>query len=363
MLATYLHGPADIRLEDVPDPQILTPTDALVSVVASCVCGSDLWGYRGVLPIEGPVAKGHEFVGVVDEVGAQVCDLKAGDFVIAPFAIADGNCVHCKNGVHPSCVRRGRWGLSDAEGRPVGGGQAERARVPLASSTLVKTDRPRSWEMVRNLLTLSDVLPTGYHAAVCAGVRRGATVVVVGDGAVGLCGIMAARSLGAERIIAMSRRPERQAVAKRFGATDVVRERGAAGAEVVRELTAGVGADCVLECVGTEESVQQAVKCARPGGQIGFVGLPHGGSSVDLSRLFAANLGIRGGAAPVLAYMGRLLPEVLDGTLRPGAVFDMEVPLTRVAEAYAAMDGRSAIKALLRPPATRDGSALGPDIR
>ena len=225
------------------------------------------------------------------------------------------------------------------------GGQAEHVRVPLASGTLVKTEWPSSWGMLRNLLTLSDVIPTGHHAAVCAGVRPGSTVVVVGDGAVGLCGVLAARRLGSERVIAMSRRPDRQALATRFGATDPVSERGREGVDAVRELTGGVGADSVLECVGTEEAVDQAVRCAQPGGQVGFVGLHHSGSSVQLSRLFAANLGLRGGAAPVRAY--------IDDLLAPGTVFDREVPMAHVANPYAAMDERRAIKALLYTPKYR----------
>lgn len=351
MRATVLHAPRQIRLDDVADPQIRTPTDAVVRVVAACVCGSDLWPYRGVGFAAGDPARriGHEHVGVVQEVGSEVRTLRPGDFVVAPFAISDGTCMHCRNGVHTSCVHGVFWGNADRDGLPVDGCQAEYVRLPWADGTLVATpDRPDD-ALVPHLLTLADVLPTGHHAAVLAGVADGSTVAVVGDGAVGLCAVLAAARLGAERVIAMSRHPARQELARAFGATDVVEHRGSEGAQVVRELLGGAGADCVLECVGTKESMQQALDCARPGGRVGFVGVPAGGPELPVRQMFSSNLTVGGGVAPVRQYLDELLPEVLDGRLQPGRVFDLELPLDAVAEAYEAMDQRRAVKALLRP--------------
>ena len=349
MRATFIHGPGDIRIEEVPDPQVRLPGDALVRVVASCVCGSDLWPYRGITATEEPRRIGHELVGVVEAVGEEVSSIRPGDFVIAPFALSDGSCVHCRNGITTSCVRGAYWGSPDEHGLLVDGGQGERVRVPLADGSLVATPEPPDAALVPNLLALSDVMATGHHAAVAAQVGAGDTVVVVGDGAVGLCAVLAARRLGAERIVAMSRHEDRQRLARGFGATDVVSERGENGSAEVKELLDGVGADAVLECVGTKESMQQAMDCTRPGGFVGYVGVPAGGPELPIRQMFSDNLNVAGGVAPVRAYLPDLLSDVLDGTIDPGQVFDAELPLEQVADAYAAMDERRAIKVLLRP--------------
>jgi len=347
--ATLIHAPRDIRLETVPDPRVLRPTDAVVRVVAACVCGSDLWPYRGVRPTAEPHRIGHEFVGVVEEVGADVRTVRPGGFVIAPFAISDGTCVHCRNGITTSCERGSAWGGPDAEGLLADGGQGEAVRVPLADGTLVATPEVPDDALVPSLLTLSDVLVTGHHAAVIAGVRPGSVVAVVGDGAVGLCAVLAARRLGAERVVAFSRHADRQALARDLGATDVVAERGEEGVAALLELLGGIGADAVLECVGTKESMAQALGSTRPGGAVGYVGVPAGGPELPAGQIFSNNLTVAGGVAPVRAYLPELLPEVLDGSLDAGRVFDLELPLSGVAEAYAAMDERRAVKALLRP--------------
>jgi threonine dehydrogenase-like Zn-dependent dehydrogenase len=272
-----------------------------------------------------------------------------GDFVIAPFYDCDMTCVNCRNGFSTSCLNGGWWGSDDRMGAFADGGQGELVRVPHADGSLVATPSMPDDALVPHLLTLSDVMGTGHHAAVSAGVGPGTTVVVVGDGAVGLCAVLASARLGAERIVAMSRHAERQALATRFGATDIVAERGVEGVARIRELFDGIGADAVLECVGTKESMDQALRSARPGGQVGFVGVPNGAPELPIRRMFDTNVGVRGGVAPVRNYIEELLPEVWDGRLQPGAVFDLELPLTEVAEAYAAMDERRAIKVLLRP--------------
>ncbi len=349
MRATFIHGPRDIRLEEVPDPSVQLPGDALVRVVASCVCGSDLWPYRGVLPTEEPRRIGHEFVGVVEEVGADVRTVRTGDFVIAPFVLSDNTCVHCRNGVHTSCEHGASWGGTDEEGLPIDACQGEYVRVPMADGTLVATPEAPDDASVPSLLTLSDVMGTGHHAARAAGVGPGSSVVVVGDGAVGLCGVLAAGRLGAERVIAMSRHADRQALATAFGATDVVAERGDEGVARVQDLLGGVGADAVLECVGTKESMQQAIDSARPGGRVGYVGVPAGGPELPIRQLFGTNVSVGGGVAPVRAYLDGLLADVLAGAIDPGRVFDLELPLAQVPEAYAAMDERRSVKTLLRP--------------
>lgn len=349
MLATVIHAPRDIRVETVPDPVLSTGPDAIVRVVAACVCGSDLWPYRGIAETKEPSRIGHEFIGVVEEVGPEVTTVKPGDFVIAPFYVCCGKCVHCCNGFSTSCVAGSWWGSTDRAGALADAGQGERVRVPLADGTLFALAGTPDVSLIPSLLTLSDVMGTGHHAAVSAGVRPGATVAVVGDGAVGLCGIIAAKRLGATRIIAMSRHSARTALAREFGATDVVTERGEEGAARVVELTDGVGADCVLECVGTKESMSQALRSARPGGQVGFVGVPAGGPELPVELLFRTNVGVRGGVAPVRGYMAELLPDVLSGAINPGRVFDLELPLAQAAEAYAAMDERRATKVMLRP--------------
>ncbi|TXK16977.1 zinc-dependent alcohol dehydrogenase family protein [Homoserinibacter sp. GY 40078] len=349
MRATVIHGERDVRLEEVPDPVLSTGGDAIVRVVAACVCGSDLWPYRGVTPTHGAHRIGHEFVGIVEEVGSQVERIRVGDFVIAPFYDCDMTCANCRNGFSTSCLEGGWWGADDRLGGFADGGQGERVRVPHADGSLVATPAMPDEALVPHLLTLADVMGTGHHAAVSGGVAPGRSVVVVGDGAVGLCAVLASARLGAERIVAMSRHPERQELARRFGATDIVEERGADGVARIRELFDGIGADVVLECVGTKESMDQALKSARPGGQVGFVGVPNGGPELPMRQLFGSNVGVRGGVAPVRNYVEELLPEVWDGRLQPGAVFDLELPLAEVAEAYAAMDERRAVKVLLRP--------------
>ncbi|MCA0437215.1 MAG: zinc-dependent alcohol dehydrogenase family protein [Austwickia sp.] len=348
MKATILHAPRDIRLDEVTDPTILAPTDAIVRVVAACVCGSDLWNYRGINDVTGPTAIGHELVGVVEAVGPDVRSLRAGDFVISPFTISDNTCPHCRVGMQTACDNLAYFGTADRQGRPFGAAQAEYVRIPLADGTLVALRDQPDEAMIPSLLALADVMGTGWHAAVSANVREGDTVAVVGDGAVGLLGILAAARMGAERIIAMSRHADRQALARRFGATDVVAERGADGAARVHDLTDGIGADAVLECVGTGDSIDQAFACARPGAMVGFVGVPHG-VQPPVERMFRKNIGLAGGMAPVRQYLPQLRDEVLAGVIEPGLVFDLTLPLAEVAQGYAAMDERRAIKSLLRP--------------
>lgn len=350
MRATLLHAPRDVRLETVPDPAVRRPGDAVVEVVAACICGSDLWPYRGVSPVTEPRRIGHEFVGIVREVGPDVRTVRPGQFVIAPFAFSDGTCPACRHGVQTSCLHGGFWGSTNSEGVSADGAQGEYVGVPLADGTLVGLDDAPDPELVPDLLTLSDVMSTGHHAAFTAGVRPGSSVVVVGDGAVGLSGVLAARRLGAERIVAMSRHAPRQALAQQFGATDVLPERGAEGVARVRDLFEGLGADVVLECVGTAESMRQAIASARPGGTVGYVGAPYGDAETLAVRpLFNRNVSLAGGVAPARRYIPELLADVLAGSLRPGAVFDLELPLAEVAEGYAAMDTRRAVKTLLRP--------------
>ncbi len=349
MHATLIHGERDIRFEEVPDPVLSTGGDAIVRVTAACVCGSDLWPYRGVVPTRHPQRIGHEFVGVVEQVGPEVSRIKPGDFVIAPFYDCDMTCDNCLNGVSTSCLNGGWWGSKDRLGGFADGAQGELVRVPHADGTLVATPGAPDAALIPSLLTLADVMGTGHHAALSAGVTVGSTVVVVGDGAVGLCAVLAAKRLGASRIVAMSRHPERQALAREFGATDIVEERGDEGVARILGMFAGIGADCVLECVGTKESMDQAIRSTRPGGTVGYVGVPNGGSELPIRTLFGANIGVNGGVAPVRNYIEELLPEVLSGAIDPGRVFDLELPLADVAEAYAAMDERRAIKVLLRP--------------
>jgi len=340
MRATTLHDVRDIRFGDVPDPVVSEPTDAIVRVVAGCICGSDLWGYRGENgPITQPRTIGHECLGEVVEVGPAVRDFKPGDLVVVPFCHCDGTCPHCLAGMQSGCVN---YAMTVS-------GQGEYARVNQADGSLVKSDAIADAALVPSLLTLSDVMPTGWHAAVAAQVRPGSTVVVIGHGAVGLCGVLAASAMGAERIIAMSRHADRQALAREFGATHIVAERGEEGIEAVRNLSDGIGVDCVLECVGTKESMDQALRSARPGGQVGYVGVPNGGPELPIRQMFGTNVGVRGGVAPVRGYIDELLPDVRSGAIEPGRVFDLELPLDDIAEAYAAMDERRAVKVLLRP--------------
>lgn len=346
MRATVLHAPRDIRLDDVATPQLLADTDAIVNVVAACVCGSDLWPYRGINEVSQPIRIGHEFVGLVEQVGSAVSTVKVGDFVIAPFTYSDNTCALCVRGVQTSCKSGGFWGADDRDGRPVDGGQGEIVRVPLADGTLVATPSQPDQAMVAHLLTLSDVFPTGHYAAVLAGVTAGSTVAVVGDGAVGLSAVLAAKRLGAAKIVVMSRHADRQDVARQFGADEIIAERGKTGAEAVRELFDGIGADAVLECVGTKDSMNQAVRSARPGGRVGYVGVPHD-VELNVPAMFSRNIGIAGGIAPARNYIEELLPDVLSGAVTPGIVFDLLLPLDKVSDAYEAMDKRTAIKSML----------------
>lgn len=349
MRATVVRGLKDFRLEEVPDPAIVHPTDAIVKVAAACVCGSDLWPYRGVNGV--PVGKhmGHEFVGTVTEVGAAVTALAPGDFVISPFSGSCGRCVNCRNGIFTSCDDVVWWGGANSDGTMNDGGQGEFVRVPFADATLVTAPAPESEEALADLLTLSDVFGTGHHAAVSAGVGPDTTVAVVGDGAVGLCAVLAAKRLGARHVIALSTHAPRQAVAREFGADEVLALRGDDAVAAVRERTSGVGADVVLECVGTQQAMDQAIASTRPGGAVGFVGLPAGGSTIPVRALFSANVRVTGGVAPVRAYIPDLLEDVVAGRIHPGQVFDLVLPLADVAEAYAAMDERRAIKVMLLP--------------
>ena len=344
MRAAIFKGPGQIVVEERPRPQIVEPTDAVVRVVLACVCGSDLWFYRGISDLpHGTV--GHEFIGVVDQIGSDVADLQPGDFVISPFAFSDGTCPHCQAGFHTACTHGGFFG----QGGTDDGGQAEYVRVPQAAGTLVPVPGSDfSDERLASLLALTDVMATGYHAAVSAEVKPGATVAVVGDGAVGLCGVLAARMLGAARVILLASTHEnRHLLAREWGATDIIDVRGDRAIKALHELTNDVGADAVLECVGTPESTEAAFAIARPGAIVGRVGVPHD-APVDAEGTFYRNVGMRGGPAPARAYQPELLSAVLDGRINPGKVFDYVTDLDHIADAYAAMDERRAIKALIK---------------
>lgn len=338
MRGTVLYGPGDIRFEDRETPKIEKPTDAVIRVAVTCVCGSDLWPYRGLQPIKGPTPMGHEYCGVVEEVGREVKSIKPGQFVVGSFATSDNTCPHCQHGYQSSCKQR-EFMLR---------AQSPFLRVPLADGTLVPTADMPADDFLPSLLATSDVLGTGWFAADAANVKPGATTVVVGDGAVGLLGVLSAKQMGAERIIAMSRHPSRQRLAREFGATDIVEERGDYGIERIKELTHGIGADSVLECVGTQESMMQAIRSTRPGGHVSYVGVPHG-VEFKGEELFYTHVHLHGGPAPVRRYLPELISLVLDEKIHPGKVFDLVLPLERVAEGYRAMDERRAIKALLLP--------------
>lgn len=338
MKGTVLYGPKDVRFEEVEEPKILQPTDAILRISATCVCGSDLWPYRGAWNIDKPLVMGHEYCGVVEEVGSEVKSVKRGQFVIGSFCVADNTCPNCKAGYHSACQHHEFMARA----------QSPYLRVPFADGMLVATEEQPAQEVLPSLLTISDVLGTGWFAAVAANVQPGATVVVVGDGAVGLLGILSAKQLGAERIIAMSRHESRQKLAKEFGATDVVAARGDEGVERIKEMTKGLGAESVLECVGNPESMQQAIRSARAGGSVGFVGVPHG-VTLDGQQLFFSQVRLHGGPAPVRRFMPQLIGSVMEGKINPGKVFDLVLPLEKVAEGYKAMDERRAIKALLLP--------------
>jgi threonine dehydrogenase-like Zn-dependent dehydrogenase len=333
-----LYGPRDIRFEEREAPKIIEPTDVILKLSATCICGSDLWPYRGISPVTEPMPMGHEYCGIVEEIGKAVKSVKPGQFVIGSFATSDNTCPHCLYGYPSSCVRR----------EFMSGAQAPFARVPNADGTLVATPDLPPANMIPNLLAISDVLGTGWFAAVAADVQPGKTVVVVGDGAVGLLGVLAARQLGAERVIAMSRHEPREKLAREFGATDIVTERGDAGVARIKDLTKGVGADAVLECVGTQESMMQAIHATRPGGSVGYVGVPHG-VALNGEELFYSHVRLHGGPAPVRRFLPELINLVWSGKINPGKVFDLTLPLDQVAEGYRAMDERRAIKVLLRP--------------
>ena len=338
METTVLYGARDVRFEDRPEPTIVEPTDAIIRLPFTCICGSDLWPYRGVQAVPSPLPMGHEYCGFVEEVGRGVTSITPGQFVIGSFFASDNTCPHCRHGYQTSCQRF----------EAVVGAQAPRMRVPLADGTLVATRDVPQADMIPNLLALSDVMGTGWFAADAANVKPGATVVIVGDGAVGLLGVLSAKQMGAERIIAMSRHESRQKLAREFGATDIVTERGDEGVERIKQLTNGVGADSVLECVGTQESMMQAIRATRPGGSVGYVGVPHG-VALDGQSLFFSHVHLHGGPAPVRKYLPKLIDLVFNGTINPGKVFDLVLPLDQVAEGYRAMDERRAIKTLLRP--------------
>lgn len=337
MHATVLHAPGDVRYERVEDPKILKPTDAIIKLSATCICGSDLWPYRGANPIDAPLHMGHEYCGVVVEVGSEVRTVKPGQFVVGSFCLSDNTCPHCAFGFQSSCLQR----------EFMTGAQAPYARVPLADGTLVATAEMPDPAMIPHLLAVSDVLGTGWYGAWAANVREGGTVVVVGDGAVGLMGVMAAQQMGAGRIIAMSRHESRAALARDFGATDIVTERGEEGIGRIMDLTDGVGAESVIEAVGMEQSMQQAMGVCRPGGSIGYVGVPHG-VSFDGQQQFFRQQRMLGGPAPVRRWLPDLMERVLQGRIQPGKVFDLVLPIAEVAEGYKAMDERRAIKTMLR---------------
>jgi threonine dehydrogenase-like Zn-dependent dehydrogenase len=340
MRGAILRAPGDIRVEDRDHPTVLVPTDAIIRVSAACVCGSDLWPYRGIEKVAGASPMGHEYVGVVEEVGNAVTTIAPGQFVVGSFFASDNTCEICQAGYQSSCIHRELIG-------PLGA-QAEYLRVPLADGTLVATPDLPSEDLVPSLLAASDVLGTGWFGAVAAQVGPGKTVAVVGDGAVGLLGVLASKQLGAERIIAMSRHDTRQKLAREFGATDIVAERGDEGVAKIKKLTGGLGAHSVIEAVGTQESMMQAIRATRPGGYVGYVGVAH---DVTLSgeKLFYSHVHLHGGPAPVRQYLPQLIDLIWDRTINPGRVFDLDLPLERAAEGYQAMDERRAIKALLRP--------------
>jgi threonine dehydrogenase-like Zn-dependent dehydrogenase len=337
MRGAVLYGPGDVRFEERAAPTIIEPTDAVIRMSATCVCGSDLWDYRGINPVAQPTPMGHEYCGIVEEVGRAVTSIRHGQFVIGSFFASDNSCPHCQGGYQSSCQHK----------EFVGGAQAPVLRVPLADGTLVATPGVPSDHLIPSLLALSDVMGTGWFAADAANVKSGMTVAVVGDGAVGLLAVLSAKQMGAERIIAMSRHESRQKLAREFGATDIVTERGDEGVARIQGLTDGIGADAVLECVGTQESMMQAIRATRPGGSVGYVGVPHG---VELNgeELFYAHVHLHGGPAPVRRFLPELIDLVWKGAITPGKVFDLTLPLDQVAEGYRAMDSRRAIKTLLR---------------
>src|SRR5215203_2833130 len=344
MRATVMFGAGDVRIENVTDARLIEPTDALVAVSRAAICGSDLWPYKTMEHSETGRRMGHEAIGVVEAVGADVRTMTAGDLVAMPFAYSDGTCVFCHEGLHTSCIHGGFFGTADVDGA-----QAEAVRVPQADGTLVVLPVGQDDALMPSLLTLTDVMGTGHHAAVTAEVGPGKTAAVVGDGAVGLCGVLAARRLGAEQIILLGRHPDRITLAREFGATDVVSERGEEAVERVRELTDGFGVHSVLECVGLEQSMLTAIGIARPGGAVSRVGVPQDESIPAALPRFYKNVTVSGGPAPARAYIEELLPDVLEGRIEPGRVFDRSVGLDEVPDGYRAMNEREAIKVMVRP--------------
>jgi hypothetical protein len=344
MKATVMYRAGDVRVENVADQTVVNPTDALIRISRACICGSDLWPYKELAPVAGGRRMGHEAIGVVEALGKDVRRIKRGDVVVMPFAYSDGTCEFCQEGLQTSCVHGGFYGVGD-----VGGAQAEALRVPQADGTLFPLPVGEDDALMPSLLTLSDVMGTGHHAAIAARVRRGKTAAVIGDGAVGLCGVIAARRLGAERIIVLGRHPDRIALARDFGATDVVSERGDAAVARVRELTGGHGAHSVLECVGSEQAMVTAMAIARPGGAVGRVGVPHYDATPASQPAFYSNVTVSGGPAPVRAYIAELLPDILEGRIQPGRVFDRVVGLDGVPEGYRAMNERKALKVMVKP--------------
>ena len=344
MRATFMYGAGDVRVIDVPDPKIQQPTDAIVRVVRSCICGSDLHPYHSMPVTPQGSSMGHEFIGVVEDVGSAVSTVKTGDLVIAPFAWSDGTCEFCQEGLQTSCRHGGFWNSNG-----VGGGQAEAVRVPLADGTLVAAPVAEDSPLIPSLLTLSDVYGTGYHAAVKGRVTPRTSVTVIGDGAVGLMAVLAAKQLGAEQIILMGRHKVRTDLGREFGATDVVAERGEEGIAKVRDLTGGDGTHVVIEAVGHMPAYQQSLGVVRPGGVISRVGVPQYEDAPAGRVLFGPNLTLTGGPAPARAYIETLMPGVLDGSVEPGKVFDSEIQLEETPAGYRAMDNREALKVLIRP--------------
>jgi len=338
-----MYGAGDVRVENVPDARLIEQTDALVRVTRAGICGSDLWPYKSMEPTESGRRMGHEFIGIVEAIGAEVRTIKTGDLVVSPFLWSDGTCVLCSEGLQSACLHGGRYGFGDVDG-----GQGEAVRVPQADGTLVALPVGEDDALMPSLLTLSDVMGTGHHAAVAAKVRPGSSVAVVGDGAVGLCGVIAAKRIGAEQIILLGSHPERITLGQELGATDVVRERGEEAVERVRELTGGLGAHSVLECVGLDQAVDTALLITRPGGAVGRVGVPEH-DTTPTGVAFWKNVSVGGGPAPVRAYIDELLPDVLEGRIEPGRVFDRMIGLGEVPEGYRAMNDRDAIKVMVRP--------------
>jgi threonine dehydrogenase-like Zn-dependent dehydrogenase len=344
MLATFMYKPGDVRVEDVPDPRLVEPTDAILRVTRACICGSDLWPYASMEPSQTGRSMGHEAIGIVEDVGAEVRTIKRGDLVVMPFAYSDGTCAFCHEGLHTACVHGGFFDNFEDNAA-----QAEAVRIPYADGTLYALPVGEDDALMPSLLTLSDVLGTGHHAAVVAEVGPGKSAAVVGDGAVGLCGVIAAKRLGAEQIIIMGRHEDRIALAREFGATDVVSERGEEAVERVRELTGGEGVHSVLECVGHGASMDTAIRITRPGGAVGRVGVPQETTIPAGEPAFFANVRIGGGPAPARAYIEELLPDILDGKIEPGRVFDRTVGLDGVPDGYRAMADRESIKVMIKP--------------